>query len=65
MFNFLSLINSSVTIGLSFLSLITSAIDHQKLLIFYVSCLDCILQYFYKDLAYYLFEYLIKPLGSS
>ena len=61
MFNFLPLINSSVTIGLSFMSLITSAIDHQKLLIFYVSFLDCILQYLYKDLVCYLFEYLIKP----
>ena len=47
-FNFLSLINNSVTIGFSFLLLIIPAIISSKLLIFYVSFLDCILQYFYK-----------------
>ena len=54
MFNFLALINSSVTTGFSFLSLMISQSYHQKLLIFYVFYLDCIHQYFYKYLAYHL-----------
>ena len=43
MFSFLPLINNSVTIGLSVLSIIS-----QKQLIFYVSYLDCAIQCFYK-----------------
>ena len=59
MFNFMPLINNSVTIGLSFLLLIISAIIWSNtintflllLLLFY---LDSILQYFCKHLAYHL-----------
>ena len=42
MFNFVPLINNSVIIRF------------QKLLILYVSFLNCILQYFYKHLSYHL-----------
>ena len=45
MFNFLPLINSSVTIGLIFLLLIIYQQSyHQKVLALYVSSLGCILQ---------------------
>ena len=53
-FNFLPLIINSVTTGFSFLLLIIQQLYHQKLLIFYVFYLYCILQYFYKHLAYHL-----------
>ena len=55
MFNFLPLINNSVTTGLNFLLLIISAITPSKTInilpFFY---LYYILQYFYKHLAYHL-----------
>ena len=54
-FNFLSLINSSVTIGSSFF-VINHISNHtnEKLLMLCVSFLDCILQYFYKYFSYHL-----------
>ena len=53
MFSFLPLINNSVTIGLSLLLLSISAIVLSKQLIFWVFCLRCILQYFYKYHLYH------------
>ena len=47
-------INSSLTIGLSFLFLIISAIISSKNMDNLRFFLDCILQYFYKHLAYHL-----------
>ena len=52
MFNFLPLINNSIATGFSFLLLIILAIISSKTINnFY---LHCILQYFYKHLAYHL-----------
>ena len=51
MFNFPSLINNSVTTGLSFLLLIISAIISSKT-INILHFLDCIFQYLYKHFAY-------------
>ena len=53
-FNFLPLINNSVTIGLSFLLLSIQQSYHQKQSIFFVFYLDCILQYSYKYHPYHL-----------
>ena len=52
MFNFQPLTNISVTTGLSFLLLMTSAIISSKTTTLYVFFLDYILQYFYNYLAY-------------
>ena len=63
MFNFLPLINNSVTIGFDILLLIISAIISSKTIVlrfllyffvFFIVFFNCILQYFYKDLAYHL-----------
>ena len=54
-FNFPSLINNSVTIGLSFFYYKAYQQSyHQIQLIFFVFYLDCILQYFYKYYHCYL-----------
>ena len=53
LFNFLTPINHSVTILLSF-SLLWTAIISSKAISFFIFCLDCILQYFYKCITYYL-----------
>ena len=51
--SFLPLINNYVTIGFSLLLLIISQSYHQKLLVLYVSLLDCNLQCFCRHLAYH------------
>ena len=51
--SFLPLINNSVTIGFSLLLLSYPQSYHQKLLVLYVSLLDCNLQCFSKHLAYH------------
>ena len=64
MFSLLPLINSSVTIGLCFLSPIISAITSiDTISVFLVSYLDCIHQYFYRHTAYHT-EYSTKALKS-
>ena len=51
MFNFLSVMNNSVTTGFSFLLLIMSAIMSSKTINILHFLFICILQYFYKHIA--------------
>ena len=53
-FSFLSLINNSVTIGLSFLLLIISAIISSNTINIFSFYLDCVFQYFYGYHPYHL-----------